>query len=217
MASSHPIVTLAFAQSLDGSLAAASSRPLALSGPAALRYTHSLRAAHDAILVGIGTVLADNPRLTVRHAAGAHPQPIVLDSRLRFPLEAALLRHPARSVWIAATPAADAGRQAALEAAGARVLRLPAREDGRVSLLALLDALAQRGVQRLMVEGGAAVITAFLQARLVDRLSVTIAPRLVGGLRAPTAPVEVTVRRPVYQILDDDMVLEGTPEFGTAS
>ncbi|HRE30133.1 MAG TPA: dihydrofolate reductase family protein, partial [Anaerolineales bacterium] len=77
---------VSYAQSLDGCLAAAVGAPLALSGPEALRFTHQLRATHAAILVGIGTVLADDPQLTVRLVDGVHPQPVVLDSQLRLPL-----------------------------------------------------------------------------------------------------------------------------------
>jgi len=77
----RPLVTLSYAQSLDGCIAARPGQPLAVSGPLSLTLTHQLRAAHDAILVGIGTVLADNPRLTVRLVEGQHPQPVVVDSR----------------------------------------------------------------------------------------------------------------------------------------
>src|SRR5512133_2370683 len=87
----RPLVTLSYAQSLDGSLAAQRGTPLALSGPQSMELTHRLRAAQDAILVGIGTVLSDNPRLTVRLVEGSQPQPVILDSHLRFPLNANLL------------------------------------------------------------------------------------------------------------------------------
>lgn len=203
----RPLVTLSYAQSLDGSVAAAPGQPLALSGPEAMAFTHQLRAEHDAILVGIGTVLADNPRLTVRLASGPDPQPVVLDSQLRLPLDASLLRHP-RPPWIAATGRADPGRQAALETAGARVLRLPADDSGRVNLPALLAALADAGIKTLMVEGGSAVITSFLSARLVDRLVLTLAPRLVGGLRAVSTPCDLRLRNVAYHSLGTDLIVE---------
>ncbi len=203
----RPSVTLSYAQSLDGSLAAAPGQPLALSGPEATMFTHQLRAAHDAILVGIGTVLADNPRLTVRLVPGPDPEPIVLDSRLRFPLDANLL-HPPRAPWIATTDRADPERQTALAAAGARVLRFPAAADGRVPLPALLEALADAGVKRLMVEGGSAVITSFLSARLVDRIALTLAPRLIGGVRAVAAPCDLTLQNVTYRTLGIDLIVE---------
>lgn len=205
----RPIVTVTYAQSLDGSLTAEAGRPLNLSGPEASRLTHQLRAAHDGILVGIGTVLADNPRLTVRLVEGAHPQPIVLDSHLRFPLDANLLSHPTERVWIASTVTAPAERRATLEAAGARIIPLPHDAAGRVSLAALLDHVGAAGIRTLMVEGGAQIIAAFLEQRLADRVVITIAPRLVGGLRALATPMNVPLRNVRYQIVGEDMVVEG--------
>ncbi len=118
-----------------------------------MTLTHSLRACHDAILVGIGTVLADNPRLTVRLVAGKDPQPVIVDSRLLFPPYAELLRHP-RPPWIATSQKADHKRQETLEAAGARVFRLPSA-NGWVDLDCLLKLLSDRGLNSLMVGGGA--------------------------------------------------------------
>jgi 3,4-dihydroxy 2-butanone 4-phosphate synthase/GTP cyclohydrolase II len=179
----RPSVTLAYAQSLDGSIAARRGQPLALSGDEALHLTHHLRSLHDGILVGIGTVLADNPHLTVRLAEGPSPQPIILDSRLRTPLQANILSHP-KLPWIAALPGAAGMRLSALHQAGARVLAFDAGLDGRIPLEALLAKLAALGIRRLMVEGGAQVITSFLAQGLVDWLVLTIAPVIIGGLQA---------------------------------
>jgi 3,4-dihydroxy 2-butanone 4-phosphate synthase/GTP cyclohydrolase II len=181
----RPSVTLSFAQSLDGSLTARRGAPLRLSSPQSMELTHRLRGAHDAILVGIGTVLADDPRLTVRLAEGKDPQPVVLDSQLRFPQNCNLSSHPLPP-WIATTEKAPKERQAALEAGGAQVWRLPSSPQGRVDLRTLLAHLASRGIETLMVEGGAGVITSFLAERLVNQVVITIAPILVGGLH----PVE---------------------------
>lgn len=208
MAPRRPFVTLAYAQSLDGSLAAAPGQRLALSGPESATHTHRLRAAHDAILVGIGTVLADDPRLTVRLASGANPQPVVVDSQLRCPLDAALLSHPTHRPWIATTVAAPAQRRAALSAAGAVIIFVKADPSGRVDVARLLDALGERGVGRLMVEGGAAILTTFLVQHLADTLNVTIAPRLIGGVRALQAPASSPVRDPVWRMAGSDMIFE---------
>ncbi len=184
-ANRRPFVTLTYAQSLDGSIAGADSLPLHLSGSESSEMTHLLRSSNDAILVGIGTVIADDPRLTVRLTDGRDPQPIVLDSRLRFPLNASLLESYRTMPWLATLEDAPRDRQVELEAAGARVLRLPAREsDGLVDLRALMAALYEDGVRSLMVEGGARVITELLEARFVDHIVVTVAPTLVGGLHA---------------------------------
>jgi len=177
----HLFVTLTYAQSLDGSIAARPGVPLALSSPASRQFTHQLRASHDAILVGIGTVLADDPQLNVRYVRGPDPRPIILDSRLRCPTTARCI-DAVRRTLIVATDSAPMANQYALEAAGAHVVRLPASQDG-INLNALLDYLAKEGVRTLMVEGGARVITSFLRARLVHRLIITIVPTLVGGVR----------------------------------
>jgi 3,4-dihydroxy 2-butanone 4-phosphate synthase/GTP cyclohydrolase II len=179
----RPLVTLSYAQSFDGSLAAHRGKPLALSGPLSLELTHRLRAAHEAILVGIGTLLSDNPQLTVRLVEGRQPQPLVLDSRLRTPPEARLFSGPCKP-WIAALNPLPSDRQAALEQAGARLLPFDPGPDGRIPLPALLERLAGQGVNSLMVEGGAEVLVAFLAQRLADQAVITIAPIFVGGLHA---------------------------------
>ncbi len=199
---SRPYVTLSYAQSLDGSIAGSTGQtpalyPTPLSSPESLMITHRLRAAHDGILVGIGTVLADNPRLTVRLPAGegidagaeiASPQPVVLDAQLRFPLTAALLHHPL-SPWIAVhAPIANSSKATALAGRGVRLLPLPMDEHGYLSLPHLLAQLAASGIRTLMVEGGAQVISSFVRERLVDLLVVTIAPHLVGGLHSLKLP-----------------------------
>jgi GTP cyclohydrolase II len=213
----RPLVTLSYAQSLDGSIADRPGRPLALSGDQSMIFTHSLRALHDAILVGIGTVLADNPRLNVRLVEGKSPQPVIVDSRLRFPPYANLLRN-GRTPLIATGEGADPERQEALEAAGARVLRLPG-QNGWVDLVSLLAHLGKMGVNRLMVEGGAQIITSFLASRLVDQVVLTIAPLLVGGLRVVDnlghSPLRrfPRLRRLSYRQLGDDLVLRGEPDW----
>jgi len=213
----RPLVTLSYAQSLDGSIAARAGHPLALSGHESLVLTHRLRAAHDAILVGIGTVLADNPSLNVRLVPGADPRPVVVDSRLRLPPYANLLRH-GRAPWIATGDGADPERRAALEDAGALVFPVSS-QNGWVDLDSLLKCLGDKGVNSLMVEGGAQIITSFLAARLVDQVVITLAPMLVGGLRVvdpqgPALKPYPRLRRLLYQPLGDDLVLWGEPDWG---
>jgi GTP cyclohydrolase II len=232
----RPWVTLSYAQSLDGSIAVNRGAPLALSGPESMHLTHQLRAAHDAILVGIGTVLADDPRLTVRLVEGANPQAVVLDSWLRTPPRANLFQRENTRImgrpWIATTETADPARERALVKAGARLLKIPLDEEGRIDLGELLGCLAGLGISTLMVEGGAGVIESFLKARLVDFLVLTIAPIMVGGLNAiknplsiPTNPPELQngpstflafpersfprLENPLYQQLGDDLVVWG--------
>ena len=197
----RPFVTLAYAQSVDGSIAIARGLRSALSGPESLRFTHALRARHDGILVGVGTVLADDPELRVRLVDGRDPQPVIVDSHLSTPVEAKLLSQSGRRPWIGttsgngqradrsgaphddgATPEID--RRAPIEARGARLFVSEPQANGWVDLAALLRQLHAAGIEHLMVEGGARIITSFLDARLVDYVAVTIAPTFMGGLSA---------------------------------
>jgi GTP cyclohydrolase II len=218
----RPFITLSYAQSMDGCIADRSGKPLALSGSQSLTLTHKLRAAHDAILVGIGAVLADNPRLTVRLVKGKDPQPVVVDSKLRLPLNTNLLQNCFVPPWIATTESADRERQKIFEAAGARVLRLPTSANGQVDLRALVERLGELGVNRLMVEGGAGIITSFLSERLVDHLVVTVAPLVVGGLPAVSRSGErdpkyfPRLRNLRHQRLGDDLIFWGDPDWGDA-
>ena len=207
----RPLVSLCFAQSLDGCLTAQQGRPTQLSGPQSSRLTHQLRASHDAILVGVGTVIADDPKLTVRHVTGEAPQPVILDSRLRIPMHSRLVQREKQPVWIATTPAADPECKAELERAGARLLVLPADANGRVLLVPLLEKLADNGVISLMVEGGAQVITSFLVQGLADWVSVTIAPVLLGGLPVieQVLPEPIKLKESYSEQFGDDIVIFG--------
>lgn len=181
-----PLITLSYAQSLDGSLTLRRGMPVGLSGPQSQRLTHLLRANHDAILVGIGTVLSDDPQLTVRLVSGKNPQPIVLDSRLRIPLECQLLRRTDCRAWVACALTADKIRQQNLLKHGAELIPLPRRGDRGLDLEKLIKELWQRGIESVMVEGGAKVITSFLIERLADVAVITIVPRWLGGLNVIT-------------------------------
>ncbi len=208
----RPYVTLTYAQTLDGAITSERGQPTAISGPESLTMTHQLRSSHDAILVGIDTVLSDDPRLTTRLAGGSQPRPIVVDSTGRLPLSARLWAHPQR-VMVATTPQISAERQTVLAEAGAEVLVLPALANGHVDLTALLSQLAARGIASLMVEGGSHILTSFLTARLADRLVVTIAPKLMGGISAVAdrlpCPPYPELRHTSLMQWGDDFVLSG--------
>jgi riboflavin-specific deaminase-like protein len=171
-------VTLSYAQSWDGSITTAPGETMALSSDVGMQMTHQLRSLHDGILVGIGTVLADNPRLTVRKWRGRDPQPIVLDSQLRMPPSSRLCQSGEQCCWVLTT------QQAATDRDDCELIVLPDDGAGRVNLHAALEVLHQRGIHNLMVEGGASVITAFLRAGLADAIVLTVAPLLVGGYNA---------------------------------
>ena len=184
----RPLVTLSFAQSLDGSIATWNRKQLALSSRESMVLTHRIRAISDAIVIGINTLLADDPQLTVRLVEGPNPQPIVLDSNLRIPPTARLLNRSDQRCWLACIDSNSRQKRRRLEHLGAELLYCGADRTGRVNLPDLLDLLGQKGVKSLMVEGGSQVITSFIESRLVDKLIITIAPRLVGGLSALERP-----------------------------
>lgn len=213
-ASQRPFVTLSYAQSIDGSIAARPSRPFALSSEESFDMTHLLRSRHDALLVGINTVLTDDPRLTVRRCAGDNPQPVVLDSRLRFPVDARLLTHPDRYPLVLTTDQAEASEIRRLEARGAEVRVLPRDGADRVDLAAALRCLADMGIGSLMVEGGAGVIGSFLRQRLVDHCVITVVPRLIGGVKALDGPCSpdlapISIVDCHYEPLGGDLIVHG--------
>jgi 3,4-dihydroxy 2-butanone 4-phosphate synthase/GTP cyclohydrolase II len=154
-----------------------------------MRLTHQLRAAHDAILVGIGTVLADDPQLTVRLVEGNSPIPVILDSRLEISPTARLFQNPKKPILICFDSETASNKAQELTHAGASLLSVKADDEGHLSLLHLLKELSQRGIKSVMVEGGAKVIGAFIRQNLVDRVMLTITPVYVGGLKALEHPL----------------------------
>jgi riboflavin-specific deaminase-like protein len=183
LTSGRPLVSLCYAQSLDGSLTDRRGQPMALSGLESTHFTHRLRSQHAAILVGIGTVLADDPQLTDRLASGTNPRPIVLDTFLRMPLQGRLMQsdRTAPRPWIVTAPPVDKQKRLALEATGAQVLQMPSIIQGEIDLPTMLNRLGDLGIDSLMVEGGAQVITSFLADDLVDIAMITLAPMMIGG------------------------------------
>jgi GTP cyclohydrolase II len=205
----RPYVLVKYAQTLDGRIATGTGDSKWISGEQERRVSHLLRAACDAVLVGVGTVLRDDPQLTVRMVPGASPIRVVLDSHLRTPPEAKVLSDDATTILLTAADA-DVAPARALQRAGATVRRVPRGPDG-VDLAAALAELRHFGVQSVMAEGGSAVITSLLAAGVVDRLVVSISPTVVGaGVEAvgPLGTERISdgvrlVNRNLYAIGDD--------------
>lgn len=178
----RPLVTLNAAMSLDGRIAAQGGRTLVLSDEEDLRRVHRLRAGHDAILVGIGTVLADDPALVIKRdlcAEGDDPVRVVLDSRHRTPAAARIASGSPPTILYCADP--EVKRVEVLKSLhGLDVVVCPPNEEGLVSLDAALQDLRRRGIRSVLVEGGSRVIASFLREHLVDRLSLFVAPVLIG-------------------------------------
>lgn len=210
----RPFVTLSYAQSWDGSITTRTGDSLALSGSDSTCLTHQLRSLHDGIMVGIDTVLTDDPQLTVRDWPGTNPQPIVLDSRLRLPPTARLCKHLDKQCWVLTSLTNDSEFGSQVE-----ILTLPGDAEGRVDLSEALSLLWEKGIRMLMVEGGSHVITGFLKAQLADALVLTIAPVLVGGYKG-VGNLEITHKnqlpqiRPLYsQMLGDDLIMWGNLQY----
>ena len=198
----RPAVVLKYAQTVDGRIATASGDARWISGEEERTVSHALRAASDAVMVGVGTVLADDPQLTVRMVPGASPTRVVLDSALRVPDDARILDQDAPTV-ILTTERSCPSRRAELRARGITVHVL-AERDGRVNLAAGLSCLRGLGIELLLVEGGAQVITGLLRARLVDRLIVAIAPLLIGTGKSAVEQLDIA------RVVDGIRLLNGT-------
>jgi riboflavin-specific deaminase-like protein len=202
------VVVAQIGQSLDGRVATETGHSHYINGPEALAHLHRLRALVDAVVIGIGTALADNPQLTVRRVSGPQPARVVIDARGRLPSGAKLL-------------AADGVRRLVLAGTGAKpplppdieVVTLP-RAEGHIAPAAILAALAERGFRRVLIEGGANTISRFLAAKCLDRLHVMVAPIILGSGRAsfalpPIARVDEAVLTPMkLHRLGDDVLFD---------
>jgi diaminohydroxyphosphoribosylaminopyrimidine deaminase/5-amino-6-(5-phosphoribosylamino)uracil reductase len=180
----RPLVSLKLATSLDGRIATRAGDSKWITGEAARRRAHLLRATHDAILVGTGTALADDPELTCRLPGLGERSPVrvVLDRQLRLPATTRLLA-TARDVptWIITTAASDPARRQMLGGMGAELIDALVASDGRLSLSATLTALGGRGITRLLIEGGGAASASLLREGLVDQVYWFRAPTIIGG------------------------------------
>jgi riboflavin-specific deaminase-like protein len=200
------VVIAQIGQSLDGRIATASGHSKYINGPAGLAHLHRLRSLVDAVIIGVGTALADDPLLTVRRVAGPHPARVVLDPNGRLPDSAKVF-------------ASDGVRRLLVTAEGTpctlnsevEVLTLPAA-GGRIAPPAILTALAKRGLRRILIEGGADTVSRFLAAGCLDRLHVVVAPIILGSGRAsfdlsPVERADQALRTPMRTYRLDEEVL----------
>ena len=220
-----PFITAKFAMSLDGKIATHTGDSRWVTGAPARRHVHEMRRTCDAIMVGVNTVLRDNPMLTARdqeqRPLARQPLRVILDSKGRTPPESRLLQQPGKTV--VAVAQAPSGRVEALIEAGAEVLRMPATDEGMVDPLPLLEALGTRGVVSLLVEGGGALLGTLFDLGLVDKVAAFIAPVVIGGHSAPS-PVGGTgsaamaqawrMRSTRVERIGDDTLIVGYPSSG---
>ena len=186
--SKKPFVTLKSAMSLDGRIASRPGSTTWLTSPESLAEVHRIRHSADALITGVGTVLADNPRMTDRSGLRRRRRllRVVLDSRLRLPLRCKLVRHAKGDLLVFTAQSLVSARARALRSAGVEIEQVSMRR-GRLNLEAVLHALGRRGILHALVEAGAELNGAFLGASLVDRLILFIAPRLLGENAVPFA------------------------------
>jgi GTP cyclohydrolase II len=209
-----PYIAVKYAQTLDGRIATSSGDSRWISGEEERRVSHALRASCDAVLVGVGTVLADDPQLTVRMVPGASPIRVVLDSTLRIPDRSRLLADDAATI-VVTTSSSSTDRRDDLRRLGVSVLVAPAGPSG-VDLAAALSALRREGIRSVLVEGGGSVITSFLSLDLADRLVVGIAPRVLGSGTDAVKDLGVTevsrslrIEHRVVHLAGEDVLIAG--------
>jgi diaminohydroxyphosphoribosylaminopyrimidine deaminase/5-amino-6-(5-phosphoribosylamino)uracil reductase len=216
----RPLVVLKLAASLDGRIAIPTGGSRWITGAVARRRAHEMRNRLDAVLVGGRTIRTDDPRLTCRLPGGRDPIRVVLDGQLRVSPRSRVIRVRSRApTWIVTRPDAPARRAAALERAGAEVIRVPGH--GPVQLRRVMRELGRRGVTSVLVEGGATVAAATLRARVADRVVLFLAPILIGGDGVPAIGALMTSRvaRAVQlkhvrvERVGGDLVVEATLPF----
>jgi GTP cyclohydrolase II len=206
----RPYVVLKYAQTVDGRIATSSGDSKWISGEPERRLTHALRAYCDAVIVGVGTVVADDPLLTVRHVPGSSPTRVILDSRLRIPWEAQVLNDDAPTVVLTTHASSAETRHALLRRSVA--VRCVRGAAGGVDLKDGLSALAEMGVSTLLVEGGVGVITSFLRSNLVDRAVIAIAPMIIGEGREAIGDLGIGRVRDALR-LENSMVARVGPDI----
>jgi GTP cyclohydrolase II len=216
----RPGVTVHYAQTIDGRIAARTGDARWVSGESSLRLAHELRASHDAVMVGIGTVLADDPRLTVRLVEGQSPIRVIVDSGLRVPIAAKVLADRTARTIIATTPTAPGERARAIHEAGGEIIRAHADQNGAVHMPDLLRRLRGMGVGSLLIEGGRGIITTALREHLVDRLTVCIAPKVIGEGIAAVGDLHIdylrqalTFARARFVTCGEDLIFYGEPQW----
>lgn len=216
MTTGLPLVTMKFAQTLDGRIATTTGDSRWISSAEFRRLAHQLRATNDAVMVGIETVLTDDPQLTVRLVKGRNPTRVILDTRLRIPLDAEVVQsREVAPTLIATTSRANEKKLPRLREMGIEVLIIPEDEAGEVDLRNLLRALGERNISSLLVEGGAGVITSLLRQNLADRVILAIAPKIMGkgieavgelNIREVSQALKLSFKK-IYRV-GEDLVIE---------
>jgi len=213
-----PFVTMKFASSLDGKICTASGESQWISGEKSRKFTHYLRDINDAILVGVGTILADNPSLTTRFIEGKNPIRVIADSKLRTPLDSKVVNDGEKTI-IAVTEGVSNEKIKKFEACGVEIIKCGVE---RVDLKMLLKKLAEREIISILVEGGGKIHFSMLKSGLVDKIYAFIAPKIIGGAKALTS-VEgegflklseaISLKNIEIERFDEDILIKGYVKF----
>lgn len=212
-----PLVMLKYAMTLDGKIASVSGDARWVTGESSRRRVHELRHRFASIMIGVGTVLADDPLLTCRRPGGANPLRIVCDSQLRTPLSSRLVSTAVEVPTLIVTATTDAAQLPAFHRRGCQVLECGG-PDGRINLPRLMRILGDEGIDSVLLEGGGTLNWAALRAGIVNRFEAHISPKIVGGLHAPS-PVHgpgiramseaIELATATVSRLGDDIIIEG--------
>ncbi|MFF2090165.1 bifunctional diaminohydroxyphosphoribosylaminopyrimidine deaminase/5-amino-6-(5-phosphoribosylamino)uracil reductase RibD [Paenibacillus sp. NPDC058174] len=216
-----PFVTLKTASTLDGKIASRTGDSRWITGAAAREQVHTLRHQHEAIMVGIGTVLADDPMLTTRAEVPAiHPVRIIVDSKLRLPLDARVVTDRSARTLVLTTEGADQAKGAALEEAGVELVR--AGEGEHVDLKEAMRKLGEAEIGSILLEGGGKLNGAMLEAGLIDKIMIYMAAKIIGGLQAPGTftfdgfekmAQAIELERVAVEMAGEDICIAGYPAY----
>ncbi len=213
-----PFVILKYAQTLDGKIATLSGDSKWISARSSLCFAHRLRNLSDAILVGVNTILRDDPQLTVRLIKGKNPQRIIVDGQLRISLDCKVLKGKgASSTIIATTSLSERAKVKRIQTRGAKVWLIKKDRAKQICLQDLLEKLGENNIRLLLVEGGSKIITSFLKKRLADHLIVIIAPKIIGeGVTCVNSSTQRRFKNLIflssYRVFksDDDVIVEAS-------
>jgi GTP cyclohydrolase II len=204
-----PLVTLSYAQSLDGCITAKRGRPTPLSGPESSEATHLVRSHHEGVLIGVKTLISDDPRLNVRLVQGSHPRPVILDSNLNSPLDRRLWSENNHPLILCGKSAPDE-KHKEFEGKGVEIRRLETDPHGRLLLSEVLHQVKDSGIDSLMVEGGGEVISSFIAEGLWDRAAITVAPCWINGYKPePIIPELIRLCQVTWIPLGGDVMCVG--------
>lgn len=216
-----PFTTIKVAQTLDGQIATQTGHSQWISSPDSRTFAHQLRKEHDAVMVGTGTVIADNPQLNLRHVKGVNPRRIILDSKLRIPVDAHVLKADdiEKSILVTSVEASEKKLEQ-LKKIGVEVIKIHSNQDKRLDLKQLWEVLGRKGITSLLVEGGSQLITSLLHQKLANRFIAAIAPLIlgqgtpaVGNLGKQKIDDAIHLKNIRKKNIEDDIILIGDIEY----